>query len=321
MEDRIIGAFGGAGSGAMVLAFGAMHGNEPAGVQALHAVFNMLEAESRKAGFQFQGKLIGVIGNLRAYSAGQRFIAHDLNRYWTPANLQLNRLQCRTNQTEGFSAEDWEMAELLDFFQAEISATKPDTVIVLDLHTTSAQGGIFCIPADDAPSLRLAKELHAPVLLGMLQGLEGTMLHYTSGGRFVFGGFPNHAIGVAFEAGQHNDPRSVSRATDAVLHCLRASGCLPEDAFKDHPDALLQDSRSGKLPRVTRLRYVHHIHPNTQFHMRPGYVNFQPIEKGEHLADDDTGPILSPLDGLILMPLYQPRGSDGFFVVEEIRDK
>lgn len=321
MEDRIIGAFGGAGSGALVLAFGAMHGNEPAGVQALQAVFRMLEEASREPGFQFQGKLIGLLGNRRAYTAGQRFIAHDLNRYWTSANLQLNRLQSQADQTQDFSAEDWEMTELLDFFQAEISATKPDTVVVLDLHTTSAQGGIFCIPADDAPSLRLAKELHAPVLLGMLQGLEGTMLHFTSGGRFVFGGYPHHAIGVAFEAGQHDDPRSVSRATAAILHCLRASGCLPEHAFQEHPDALLQDSRSGSLPRVTRLRYVHHIDPGTQFHMRPGYVNFQPIEKGEHLADDNAGPILAPLAGLILMPLYQPRGSDGFFVVEEIKDK
>jgi succinylglutamate desuccinylase len=52
--------------------------------------------------------------------------------------------------------------------------------------------------------------------------------------------------------------------------------------------------------------------------MRPGYVNFQPIQQGEHLANDTTGPVLAPEDGLILMPLYQPQGSDGFFVVQEI---
>jgi succinylglutamate desuccinylase len=52
--------------------------------------------------------------------------------------------------------------------------------------------------------------------------------------------------------------------------------------------------------------------------MRPGYANFQPIRRGEHLADDASGPVLAPEDGLILMPLYQSLGTDGFFLVQEV---
>jgi succinylglutamate desuccinylase len=48
------------------------------------------------------------------------------------------------------------------------------------------------------------------------------------------------------------------------------------------------------------------------------YNNFDPIAKGEVLAYDKNGPIKSPYGGLILMPLYQKQGDDGFFVIQEI---
>lgn len=53
--------------------------------------------------------------------------------------------------------------------------------------------------------------------------------------------------------------------------------------------------------------------------MRPGYVNFQPIARGETLASDWRGPIRADESGLILMPLYQALGDDGFFVARVVR--
>jgi succinylglutamate desuccinylase len=311
---RIIGSFGGQNEGALVLAFGALHGNEPAGVRALEEVFQMLknEAASRED-FHFQGKLVGVLGNQQAFASKQRFIEKDLNRQWTSENMR----RIEHGQTAGLTAEDLEMAELSDLVHAEIQGFKPQTLILLDLHTTSAGGGVFCIPTDEKASLRLAKALHAPVILHLFEGVNGTLLRFAADGHFQIGGLPKNAIGVAFEAGQHDDPLSVSRSVSAVLNCLRATGCIGEEDLKSHHDAALEQ-HSAPLPKVTRLLHVHHIRPGDGFHMRPGYVNFQPIQRGEHLADDVTGPILSPHNGLILMPLYQPKGSDGFFIVEEL---
>ena len=51
--------------------------------------------------------------------------------------------------------------------------------------------------------------------------------------------------------------------------------------------------------------------------MKPGYRNFQRITKGEELAMDKKGPIYAPKEGMIIMPLYQNSGNDGFFLVEE----
>ncbi|MFT6866663.1 MAG: succinylglutamate desuccinylase [Cyclobacteriaceae bacterium] len=39
---------------------------------------------------------------------------------------------------------------------------------------------------------------------------------------------------------------------------------------------------------------------------------------GELLAMDAEGDIYSPNSGMIFLPLYQPEGEDGFFIVEEV---
>ena len=55
--------------------------------------------------------------------------------------------------------------------------------------------------------------------------------------------------------------------------------------------------------------------------MKKGFKNFDPIKKGDVLAEDNTGLILAKMDGLILMPLYQSKGSDGFYVVRPVEIK
>lgn len=314
MANRIIGRHTGAKHGPLIVAFGAVHGNEPLGVQALSEVFKMLEAEpAANLSFEFQGRLLGLVGNRRAFSSGQRFLEKDLNRAWTAPNVQ----RIGETERETLRAEDLEIAELLEAIRAEVLDYQPETLVFLDLHTTSADGGIFCIPTDSPASLRLAKQLRAPVILGLMDGIEGTLLHFATENRFAVGGFPKRTIGAAFEGGQHTDPLSVSRLISATVHCLRACGCVRDEDVDNRHDAILQ-AYSARLPKVARIQHVHHIRPGDDFRMKPGYANFQPIQKGELLAEDVEGAILAPDDGLILMPLYQKQGSDGFFVVQEI---
>jgi hypothetical protein len=52
--------------------------------------------------------------------------------------------------------------------------------------------------------------------------------------------------------------------------------------------------------------------------MKPGFVNFQNISKGEIVASNKYGKIVSPKSGKIFMPLYQKLGDEGFFVVKQI---
>ncbi|HNL37686.1 MAG TPA: succinylglutamate desuccinylase/aspartoacylase family protein [Saprospiraceae bacterium] len=312
-NSRIIGRFGGKTPGALILAFGAIHGNEPAGVRALEEVFRMLEYETEtNPAFPFQGTLTGVIGNRWAYAAQKRFIEKDLNRQWTPENID----RVKDADAANLHAEDREMCELLAIIRQEVESSRPEALILLDLHTTSAGGGIFSLPANNQASLRLAKSLAAPVVLGLADGIQGTLLHFAVEHQFANNG-PKHIMGIAFEAGQHNDPLSVNRTVAVVINCLRAAGCIDPEALRSPNETALSDY-AATLPKVTKLRYAHSIRPVDQFRMRPGYINFQPVHRSEHLADDVRGPIFSPDNGLILMPLYQSQGSDGFFIVQEM---
>lgn len=314
MLERVIGRFNGRKKGPLVLVFAGIHGNETAGVFALEKAFNMLQTHLSGGEKAFTGSLLALRGNLPAIAAGQRFINRDLNRLWTPDHIR------RIHQAApgGLNSEDRQMSQLLDVVHRALYECQPEVLIVLDLHTTSADGGIFVIPANTDASLRLARYIHAPVVLGLLEGIEGSLLHFTEGNHFTIGGFPKKCMGIAFEGGQHNDPDSVERCLSALFTTLRSAGCIPEEALAGPYDMLLHNY-AKTLPEVTRLRYVHHVRPGDGFRMRPGYRNFQPIEAGEHLANDAEGSIHATCNGLILMPLYQAIGSDGFFVVEAVK--
>ncbi len=308
-QTRIIGRHTSHQRGPLLIAIGGMHGNEPAGINALENIFQMLKNEpSKNPDFYFFGQFLGLRGNLQAIAQNKRFIEKDLNRHMTLENVE------RVKQTPEAQliAEDLELKQLLAMIDAEIEQYQPDRLIILDLHTTTAHGGIFSIVTDDPESVRMGVELHAPAIKGMLKGLNGTTLHY-----FRKENTQVETIPVTFESGQHNDPLSVDRAVSAIVNCLRTIGCVPPKDVENRHDDILQ-TYSKHLPKISELIHVHSIKPGDAFEMHLGYKNFQPIEKGELLAHDKHGEIHAPYGGHILMPLYQPQGDDGFFIVREV---
>ena len=65
---------------------------------------------------------------------------------------------------------------------------------------------------------------------------------------------------------------------------------------------------------------THSITPEDDFRMVPDYKNFQEVKSGEILAYDRHGPIKAVDDGMILMPLYQEQGEDGFFLIRAMEE-
>ncbi len=312
LPDRIIGDYIGQRPGPLVVVFGGIHGNEPAGVEALKTLFDLLHLEpGYNPGFQFSGRLLALRGNRRALQKGKRFIDKDLNRFWLSQHLQ--QLQNLTPGSNPADAEDRELLEVLDLIWQTITSYQPQHMYVLDLHTTSTHGGIFTITSDHEESIRLAIQLHAPVITGVLRGLSGTTLHH-----FTSEHYPCHTVALSFEAGQHDDPVSVQRAIAAIINLLRSVGCVRAEDVENKHDQLLIAYSAG-LPKVAELVYTHRIPTGSQFRMQPGYVNFQPVKAGELLAFQDGEAIYCPFDAHILMPLYQPQGEDGFFLVHPLR--
>lgn len=307
--SRIIGVYEGQKRGPLLIAFGGMHGNEPSGVQALELVFKMLEVEPiTNPEFEFRGRMVGLRGNLRALRRGTRYIRKDLNRQWTQENIS----RVLAEDPKKLDAEDMEMREIYLLIQEEIRSYQPSQMVVLDLHTTTAFGGIFSIATDDPESVRIAIGLHAPVIKGMLEGISGSSLHF-----FSSDNFEPPTVTVAFEGGQHEEPLSVNRAIAAIVNCLCSIGAVQAEHVENRHNSILVEYSEG-LPKLAQLLHVHDIAPRDRFQMLPGFKNFQPIEAGMELARDRKGSIYAPMDGLLLMPLYQSQGSNGFFIVREI---
>ena len=305
-EKRIIGTYEGKAKGPLFIAIGAMHGNEPAGVRAIELVLKMLEVEPvRNPDFTYIGQFLGLIGNVTAYEAGVRFMVKDMNRNFTASDHRhLDSSDC--------DVEDREIIELQTTIKNAIAAYRPNKVILLDLHTTSSYGGIFTICRDKAPDIEIASAMHAPIVLGMLSGLKGTTLHY----------FTTETLGVettpiTFESGQHTEELSVRRAVAGLINCMKAIGSVKEDDVENHHEQILIQY-SADLPKLTRLVDRHGIKEQDEFRMNPGYKNFQRVKAGETVAQDKNGPVKIPQDGLILMPLYQDKGEDGYFLIEEV---
>ncbi len=307
--ERIVGRYTGTEKGTLLIAFGAMHGNEPAGVKALESIFVALENEpARNPGFQFKGRLLGLIGNVKAYKKGVRFIEKDLNRQWTLDNVAL----AKTTPSDALPPELQELKKLLEIIEQEIESYQPEKIVILDLHTTTAHGGIFTLPAEDKDSEQIALQLHAPVIKGLLKGIAGTTLHY-----FIQDNFKHKISAVTFESGQHEEPLSVNRAIAAIINCLRTIACIKQDDVESKHDNMLKEY-SAQLPKLSQLLYVHPIASGDNFVMHPGFKNFQEISAGQILAHDKNGEIKAKENGRILMPLYQKQGEDGFFLIRPV---
>lgn len=292
--------------GRLLLVVGGVHGNEPAGVRAIRAVF--AEIERRK--LAVRGRLVGLVGNARALAQGKRYLASDLNRLWTDERLD----GLRTSAAPVQEPEELEQCALLAAFEEHLAGAW-DEVVLLDLHSTSAGGAPFTIISDTLQNRPYAFALPVPVLLGLEERIEGTLLSW-----FADLGH----VALCLEGGQNELPSTVEHHVAALWLTLVATGLLrPEDV----PDLAAQRARlahsAHALPAVVELRYRYGIQPGVSFEMRPGFQNFQPVRRGEVLArvDPGSGPceVQSPLSGRVLMPRYQALGDDGFFLGREVR--
>ncbi|HHH54441.1 MAG TPA: succinylglutamate desuccinylase, partial [Bacteroidetes bacterium] len=297
--------------GPLVILFGNMHGNEPAGTKAIDLMIKMIEVEPvTNPKFKFRGKILGLIGNLEATKKGIRFIDTDLNRSWTPEIVEI----IQNSPVQSLNSEEKEIKEILDLLHKKIEEYKPEKVFYLDLHTTSSKGGIFTIVPDIKESVDVSLKLNAPVVLGLMNGVKGTSTEFFSEN---FANTPS--ISMTFESGNHDDFLSVNRAIAAITNLMTIVGNFEAEHVENRHNQLLKEFSKG-LPKLSKLLYKHTISPEDKFKMNPGYKNFQKIKKNEILATDKNGIIKSPYEGRILMPLYQDMGEDGFFIIKEIND-
>ena len=300
--EHLVASFGEENVGPTLMVFGGIHGNESAGVRAARRVAERI----RDSDLRLCGRVFLFAGNTRALLKGVRFVDSDLNRHWADANVTRN---APDSQLPPQFSEDREQRELLEVLLPVIESAHGE-VYALDLHSTSAEGVPFATVGDTMRNRRFATGLPVTILLGIEEQLEGTLLEYLNN---------IGAVTMGFEGGQHYAESTVNTHESLVWLAMERAGII---AWKDLPDAdyhaQVVKNATGR-PEILEVRYRHAITEEDGFTMHPGYENFQRIRKNEHLADERSGPVRAREEGLILMPLYQKLGEDGFFIGRRIR--
>lgn len=298
---RELGTWDQGRAGPTVLVLAGIHGNEPAGVQAVRAVLHELQ----QADVQIHGRLVALAGNLAALRQGRRYLGRDLNRQWTHPHLQaLLRADPGAD-----SAEDREQRELVACFQ-RVLATARGPVVFLDLHTSSAPGPPFLVLADTLDNRRTAMAAGVPIILGLEETIDGASMEW-----FSDRGIVNFAV----EGGQHQAPDTAANLAAVVWLTLAQVGALRAAAVDLAPHRQRIAAAVGDAPRIVEIIHRQAIAAGDGFRMAPGFVNFQPVERGCRLAEDQRGAIAARVPGRVLLPLYQGLGDDGFFLGRDVR--
>jgi predicted deacylase len=323
LDDRDLGSYpppagrvnrAGHTPGPLLLVLGGIHGNEPAGVLAARRVLATLAATRPP----LRGSLVALAGNLAALRAGTRYVERDMNRAWTEEEIA----SLTAEPASATSSEAREQAEVLRRIEPLLAGGWSE-IALLDLHSTSAPGAPFVIMGDTLQNRRLAFRLGVPVILGLEERVEGTLLSWLAE--------LGHTA-VCLEGGQNSSPATVDHHEAAIWITLVTLGMLAEH---DAPDLAakraLLTAAASELPSVVEVRHREPVPRGEPFTMLPGFANFDRIHRGQILATVGTsggtpgGPpgrertLASPQAGLLLMPRYQGLGDDAYFVGREVR--
>lgn len=292
---RVLAHLEGDAPGPMLIVLGGIHGNEPAGLLAARAFVDSAPPALER------GDLLLLSGNRTALAAGVRYLARDLNRGWSDDALA-------ALPVSGGAPEDREQRELGQAVDDALSAARGPAYF-LDLHTTSAAGHPFVIVGDDPAHRAFAHAFGLPVFLGLVGRLQGALTPFLC---------TRGVTAIAIEGGQNDDPASVARHGAILRVALVECGLAPASSLgvagsTDAPRSVLERAREN-LPREIQIVSRYAITPEDEFRMEPGFANIHPVRAGTLLAHDRHGEIRAPLDGLVVMPLYQGLGDEGFFL-------
>lgn len=291
-------------TGVTLVVVGGVHGNEPTGILAAQRVLDTLNDEHPSA---FNGRLIALRGNIAALTHRDpetRYIRHDLNRLFTDEQIAL---------PASTSPEHAEMQELLATLRA--IRAQSEQMIVIDLHTTSADMPPVVVLEDSIPARRLARRMPLPIYLGFEEELSGLLMDRVTS--------ELGAVSMVVEGGQHKDDNAVNVHEAVIWTMLDATGILALEALPHERDPIrtLRAAAGIEQDQIYDIRYRYAIH-HPSFAIRDGIRSGQKIKRDVTIiATENDRAITSPMRGRVFMPneqRHKRKGDDGFFIVRQV---
>jgi hypothetical protein len=298
--DRLIGYIAGDQPGPTTIFLGGMHGNEASGVFALRKVLDELSARN----IPITGNIYAVSGNLIALGKGQRFQNQDLNRMWTKENMDL----LATGKLKVDGDDTAELVALYNLIHGILNK-EAGPFYFMDLHTTSSETIPFVLVNDSLVNRKFTEQYPVPMILGIEEYLDGPLLSYINElGYVAFG----------YEAGQHDDLASIENHIAFIYLTLEFAGSInaADINYYHYYEQLAKTSVDSRY--VYEISYGFRIKDGDSFIMKPGFVNFQHVKKGQEMAVKNDIPVIASYNGRIFMPRYQNLGEDGFFEIRTV---
>ncbi|MGB3778410.1 MAG: succinylglutamate desuccinylase/aspartoacylase family protein [Tunicatimonas sp.] len=300
-SSRIISSFPTDGAKPRLVVFAGVHGNEPSGVLALQRVFEQLRTHQ----IPLSGQLVGVLGNVEALRQEVRYVNEDLNRLFLPSHIE----QARAAPDEQ-AFETLELLNICDLVDSLETRTE-DELFFVDCHTTSSASIPFISLNEGFPaSLQLAQRVPVAAVIGAEKEIKGCLAEWLNKRGWT---------GFTYEAGQHQAAISVDNQEAIIWLALLHAGCISEAQARPYLDRarITLQQQGTQQQEVYRLRSAYRIGDDEAFRMEPGFRNLQLVRAGELLATSDGEPVVAQEDAYLLMPLYQPQGNFGFFLVQQ----
>ncbi len=282
-----------------VIVFGGIHGNEPAGILGLKRVINRIEEDA----LLLKGNFYAIAGNLNALQKNIRFEKSDLNRLWTKDQIRsLNELNNHENP------EKEEQRAIYNIIK-NIVSNNHGPFYFIDLHTTSAETIPFITISDSLNNRKFTSNFSVPIILGIEEYLEGPLLTYIN----EYG-----HVSLGFEAGQHNDHKSIENCEAFIWLSLQIANCINKedlDNFHLYEEIMSKSTQNYNFYEIDDLYLVN---DQEDFMMIDGFENFTSITKHQVLAISNSREIKARMHGQLFMPLYQKQGREGFFIITKI---
>ena len=292
--DRIIGNYHSNNEKTMIFT-AAIHGNENSGVIALKRFFKDIKMLDLK----IEGTVIGIIGNINALTKNVRFIDVDMNRIWDQKEKPTKP-----------NSEEKEVIILKSLLNNVINLKNKKNIFIVDLHNTSSSNGVFTI-VNNKKETQLASSLKIPVINNLLKKVKGSFAAYYHS---------KNINTIVFEGGAIGDPAAINNHEAGIWKMLEKKGFIRSESIpeKISLNANKMSEFAKKIKGTYAVKYIHKIKQDDEFLMNPNMLNFQKIKKGETIGHDIRGNVQSPNSGYLLMPLYQSKGKEGFYIIDHI---
>ena len=259
------------------------HGDEVGPLPALLDVMSALQ----NGQLTFGGQVRFVLGNPEAALQGTRFVEQDLNRVFVEPHAALG----------GPSAHEVQRAQ-------QLMPVLNDADLFIDFHQTSQ------------PSARpFYTYPWRPDWAAWTRALGGKTAWSTRGPNTIFvegmrctdefvrdcGG-----MGITLELGQRGfRPATFARARTEMIRAMALV-----DAMAMGRTTLAEAAASQPAPDLFALVHIEAF-SDPRMALQPGWESFSPVRAGQLLSAPNTPTVVAAADGVMLFPVYPPRGSDG----------